>query len=188
MSSLSSPLGVPSSPTAGALSSPRTKQGSGSHGLDGITNPSDGSWRKRETDFARVGGILGEGHSVVEQDEEAEGDGDMSGVNPSGSLSDADLSRSISGRSMAPSPPSFREISGGHPGSADGLNATLSGLALHDEGMNPINTPDVHNDTTDARGTIESGISAARPPGLENDTSNVSWSYRDPKGNIQGMF
>ncbi|KAF8491294.1 hypothetical protein JB92DRAFT_2656198, partial [Gautieria morchelliformis] len=32
------------------------------------------------------------------------------------------------------------------------------------------------------------GITAARPPGLENDPSNVSWSYRDPKGNIQGPF
>ena len=188
MSSLSSPLGGPLSPTAGALSSPRNKLGSGSHGLDGLTSPSDGSWRKRETDSAR-GGILGEGNSVEERDEETGADGDTSGVDPSGSFSDADLSRSVSGRSMAPSPPSFREDSGGHPAPTDDLNTTLSSLALH-EGKKSAKSLDVHNSTVDGReiSDAKSGILEERPPGLENDTSNVSWSYRDPKGNIQGIL
>lgn len=189
MTSLSSPLGAPLSPTSGTISSPRTRLGGGSHGLDGISSPGGGSWRKRETDSVR-GGILGEDQSVKERDEETRADGgSTSSINPNDSYSDADLSRSVSGRSMAPSPPSFREDSGGHSSPADGLTATLSGFALHDEGHKLTKNPDVH-DGPGARGTpiLKSGISAARPPGLENDTSNVSWSYRDPKGNIQGIF
>lgn len=182
-----SPLGGPLSPTT-SIPSSRNRRGSGSHGHDPLATGGDGSWRKRETDSARGGGILGEGHSVEEQDEEAVVDGDTLGVNPNGSFSDADVSRAS--RSMAPSPPSFRDDSGGRAGPGDGLATTMSGLALHEAGKKTTNASEVSNSAADARGSpvVKSGISAARPPGLENDPSNLSWSYRDPKGNIQGIF
>jgi PERQ amino acid-rich with GYF domain-containing protein len=177
------------SPTAGGMPSPRNRLSSGSHGFDGSTSAGDGSWRKREADSARGGGSLGDGYAVEERDEEAGADGNTSSDNPNGSLSDADMSRSISGRSMAPSPPSFREDSGTRLG-AEAVTATLSGLALQEEGKKPTDTSDVHTNTadTDPSTITKSGITAARPPGLENDPSNVSWSYRDPKGNIQGIL
>ena len=174
------------SPTTGGLPASRNRLGSGSHGADGSAAGGDGSWRKRETDSAR-GGILGEDHSLEERDEETGPEKDTPNVKPNGSSNDVDMSRSISGRSIAS--PSFRDESGGRRGPTESLATTLSGLTLHDDGKKPMEFAEASNNATDTHGApaIQSGISAARPPGLENEPANVSWSYRDPKGNIQGM-
>ncbi|KAF8525236.1 hypothetical protein BU17DRAFT_41801 [Hysterangium stoloniferum] len=157
LTSLASPLGTPLSPTGGGLPSPRTRLGNGPHGFDSPITAGDSSWRKRDPDPIRVGDTLTE-----ECDEQTGTERDSSGVDPSGSFNSSDLSQSVSARSMAPSPPSFRDDSGG-------------------------GGPDLEDLNTLGSNAYKSGISAARPPDIEDDPSNVNWSYRDPKGNIQGI-
>ncbi|KAF8588470.1 hypothetical protein K439DRAFT_635379 [Ramaria rubella] len=187
LGSISLPLGAssPSSPTGAALPYARNRLGSSPHVLDFFSSSGEGSWRKREADPPKGGSILDDDPPVEEQDEEAADTGDTSCHDVNGSFSMANVSR----RSMAPSPPSFRDDSGGQHAEED-LVGTLSGLVLQDEENKSNATVDVQSNPPDiiATSSLKSGISAARPPGLEDDASNVNWSYRDPKGNIQGPF
>lgn len=184
LSSACSPLVGPLSPPVGVLPSPRTRLGSGTYGLDAVSSQGDGSWRKRDADPGRP---IGD-HAVDERDEDTGGE-EPSGIALSGSLTDADMTRSAFARSMAPSPPSFPSFLRRQESAEDAMSK-LGGLTLLDQ-----ETKSGGDDAPDARPNpldpdsapaINGGISAARPPGLEADPLNASWSYRDPKGNIQG--
>ncbi|KIJ45088.1 hypothetical protein M422DRAFT_29937 [Sphaerobolus stellatus SS14] len=173
LTSLNSPLGTPLSPSGGALPSPRPRMGSGT--FAGLADGTPDSWRKREPALP---------------EERDEGGGDAAGDH-NGSFNDSDASRSVSGRSMAPSPPSVR---GDDPGLGAGpheeLSAAMSVLSVLEEdktrvGASVLPTP------------VKSGVDglyknetqqAPRPPGMGEDPANINWSYMDPKGNVQGPF
>jgi len=160
LTSTSSPMGTPLSPTGAGLPSPRPRIGSGV--LDGTPD----SWRKREP-------VLPE-----ERDEP----GDVA----NGSFTDSDASR----RSMAPSPPSVRGDDSGLGRRGEEISAAMNVLSVLDEGGQDagVSAMTTHGGGVDtsALGTLyKSGVLATRPPGLE-DPATINWSYRDPKGNVQG--
>lgn len=136
--------------------------------------PAD-SWRKRDPDPTRLGGVLTE--------ERDEGAGGILATDTTSGSSPDTSSRSVSARSMAPSPPSVRDDSGlssGGGGRVDDLAMAVNVLSVLDEEKQPPGGPHIDG------GVYKSGISAQRPLGLDNDPAAVSWSYMDPKGNEQG--